>query len=116
MSEAEPNPYAPPQTTAEPISSLSVLRILAWCSLLLPYAVLPLLMLLPHWVTGTIGFILFIPVVPMTIAVTIGGACAECFKLVPTRFSMLLSVIYMVTIVFEYITLFEMIYPNFSWK
>ncbi|PQO25202.1 hypothetical protein C5Y96_25180 [Blastopirellula marina] len=116
MSEAEPNPYAPPQPAAKPVSSLSALRILAWCSLLLPYAMLPLLMMLPQFVGGILGFILFIPMVPMTIAVTIGRACALGFKLIPPRYIEWLSVFYVVTIIVEYMTLFEVIYPNFSWK
>lgn len=117
MAEAEPNPYAPPKTSWEHSQTGSRWRVAAWLTLLIPYAALPLLMFLPHAVPGgLLGFILFIPVVPMTIAVMSGMICAEFLKLVPTRYSFLLMGFYMVTILFEYITLFDMIYPNFSWK
>ncbi|QDU76692.1 hypothetical protein Pan97_37470 [Bremerella volcania] len=116
MLQQEPNPYAPPHAMAEPVSFQTGLRILAWCSLLLPYAVLPLFMLLPYCASGIVGFILFIPAVPMSASVTIGSICAEVFQLVPTRHSFWLMGFYMVTILYEYVTLFDTIYPTFSWK
>ena len=90
---------------------------MAWLTLLVPYLALPLLMLLPYAVPwGLLAFIFFVPVVPMTIATLPGLLCAELFELIPSRYSFLLLAFYMVTILLEYITLFDMIYPNFSWK
>lgn len=116
MLQEEPNPYAPPETPAEPSGSRVGLRLLAWSSLLLPYAVLPLFMLLPYATGGILGLILFFPIVPMTLSVTIGVACAEGFGLIPSRYSYWLLGLYMVTIMYEYATLFDTIYPDFSWN
>lgn len=114
MIQEEPNPYAPPETPAELSNSRVGLRLLAWSSLLLPYALLPLFMLLPYAAGGIIGFILFMAVVPM--AVTVGVVCAEGFELIPFPYSYWLIGFYMVTIMFEYATLFDTFYPNFSWR
>lgn len=121
MTDAEPNPYAPPETPAEQANSGASLRTLAWCSLLLPYAILPLLMLLPQWLPsgswwGLLGFILVLPYVSIGISAGIGGVCAEVFELIPNRHSVWLAGFYLVTLFFEYATLFDTISPNFSWK
>ncbi len=117
MDEVETNPFAPPETLAEHSLPWRSGRIAAWLTLLIPYLALPLLMLLPHAIRGgLLGFILFFPVVPMTIAMAPGLLCSELLKLIPSRYSFLLVGFYVVTIMLEYITLFDMIYPNFSWK
>lgn len=121
MLQEEPNPYAPPQAPAELASSLAVSRGLAWCTLLLPFAVLPIMMMIPTWLPsgpwwGLIGFVLFLPFVAMGLSASIGLACAEIFQLFPERYRFLLLGFYVVTLIYEYATLFDMIYPNFSWK
>lgn len=74
-------------------------------------------MMLPHLApVGLLKFILFIPIVPLFCSAMIGIVISEVCKLLPHPYVFGLIAFYCVTLMFEYITLFDMIFPNFSWK
>lgn len=120
-SEGQSSPFAPPQSAAGRIGLRVASRSIGLVSLLIPYVVLPLLVKLadlvpagPAW--SSVQIVLVLPAIPITASLILGVILAKHFNMFLFRYLEWLVGFYVVTLLVEYVTIFDWVYPNFSWR